>query len=173
MDRCPIFSHFSGWAQSCVTLPDQVASFVNQKDTMQFARSATTLLAVAGLAAGCATYPVRAPRPSEVTTGTSASTVVTAQELTGIIRQGSLMDALQRLRPFMLASRGTTPWVSIDGAPPAELSLLRTIPASEVREVRLLRSSSSVGHVITAPNGDVIVADLIVVTTWQGGRAQW
>lgn len=139
---------------------------------MPFARSATTLLAVAGLSAGCATHALRTPSASMMTTGASASTVVTAQELAGIIRQGSLMEALQRLRPFMLASRGTTPWVSIDGAPPAELSLLRTIPASEVREVRMLRASSSVGHVITAPNGDVIVADLIVVSTWQGGRGE-
>ena len=139
---------------------------------MLFARSATTLLAIAGLAAGCATHPVRTPRPSEVTVGASASTVVTVQELAGIIRQGSLMEALERLRPFMLISRGTTPWVSVDGAPPAELSLLRTIPVSEVREVRLLRSSSSVGHVIAAPNGDVIVADLIVVTTRLGVRGE-
>lgn len=139
---------------------------------MQFARCATTAFAVAGLAVGCATHPVRTPRSSEMTSGASASTVVTTQELAGIIRQGSLMEALERLRPFMLVSRGTTPWVSVDGAPPAELSLLRTIPASDVREVRLLRSSSSVGHVITAPNGDVIVADVIVVTTRLGGRGE-
>jgi hypothetical protein len=78
------------------------------------------------------------------------------------------MEALERLRPFMLASRGTTPWVSIDGSPPVEISVLGTIASSQVREVRLLRSSSSVGHVITAPNGDVIVADIIAVTTWHG-----
>ncbi len=151
-------------------LPEQVGSFSKpSKDTMLFARCATAL-AVASLIAGCATRPVMNRSSSEVTDGVSASTVVTAQELGGIIRQGSLMDALQRLRPFMLVSRGTTPWVSVDGAPPAELSLLSAIPASEVREVRLLRSSSSVGHVITAPNGDVIVADLIVVTTRRGGR---
>ena len=124
---------------------------------MLFARWAAVAAAVA--AAGCATHPVRTPRSSDVTSGASASTVVTAQELAGIAVQGSLMHALERLRPFMLSSRGSTPWVSLDGSPPAELSLLQTIPASAVREVRLLRSSSSVGHVITAPNGDVIVAD--------------
>ena len=69
------------------------------------------------------------------------SSVVTAQELAGLLRQGSLMEALERLRPFMLVSRGTTPRVSVDGSPPAELSLLRAIPASVVREVRLQRSS--------------------------------
>ncbi len=127
---------------------------------MLLARCAMTAFAVAGLAAGCATHPVRAPRSSEVTTGASASTVVTAKELAGLVRQGSLMDALERLRPFMLASRRTPPRVSVDGSPPAELSLLRMIPASEVREVRLLRASSSVRH----------TTDVIVVSTWQGGR---
>ena len=127
-----------------------------------------TALAIAGLVAGCATHRARPSRSSDLTSGVSASTVVTAQELSGIVHQGSLMDALERLRPFMLTSRGTTPWVSIDGSPPVDISILRTIPSSHVREVRLLRSSSSVGHVITAPNGDVIVTDVIAVTTWQG-----
>lgn len=131
-----------------------------------------TALAIAGLVAGCATHPARPSRSRDLTSGVSASTVVTAEELSGIVHQGSLMDALERLRPFMLASRGTTPWVSIDGSPPVEVSILGTIPSSHVREVRLLRSSSSVGHVITAPNGDVIVADVIAVTTWQGVPAK-
>ena len=110
---------------------------------MLFARCAATAIAVAGLSAGCATHPVRTPKATELTSGVSASTIVTAQELAGLPWQGSLMDALQRLRPFMLASRGATPSVSLNGAPPVELSFLRTIPTSAVREVRLLRSSTS------------------------------
>jgi len=71
----------------------------------------------------------------------------------------------------MLRSRGASPpLVSVDGSAPAELSLLRTIQTSTVREVRLLRASSSVGIVGIAPNGDVIASDVIVVTTWKGGR---
>ncbi|MGH7694012.1 MAG: hypothetical protein ACRENH_03480, partial [Gemmatimonadaceae bacterium] len=146
-----------------------LSSFIYWKDTMQFARCAMTAFAVAGLAAGCGTHAVKTPR-SHVTAGAPTSTVVSAQELARVLRQGSLMDALEQLRPSMLASRGTTPWVKVDGSPPAELSILRMIPTSEVREVRLLRSSSCVGYAIIAPNGDVIVADLIVVTTKQGGR---
>jgi hypothetical protein len=70
----------------------------------------------------------------------------------------------------MLVSRGgTTPRVSVDGSPPADLSLLRTIEASAVREVRLQRASSSVGHAAIAVNGDVIVGDVIVVMTRHGG----
>jgi hypothetical protein len=137
---------------------------------MVFARCATTALAAVGLAAGCATVGGPSRRSDEAKVGASASAVVTAQELGRLMTQGSLMDALVRLRPYMLSARGTKPLVSVDGSPLAELSLLQMIPASTVREVRLLRSSSSVGHATIAPNGDVIVGDVIVVTTWQGSR---
>ena len=137
---------------------------------MVFARRATIVLAVAGLAAGCATGSVQTRRSDEARGSASASAVVTAQELGRLMTQGSLMDALERLRPAMLRARGAAPLVSVDGSPPSELSVLRMIPASTVREVRLLRSSSSVGRASIAPNGDVIVVDVIAVTTRQGGR---
>ena len=101
----------------------------------------------------------------------SDATVVTAPELTRIARQGSLMDSLEWLRPEWLTSRAATPRVSVDGSPPTKLSLLRTIPASTVGEVRLGRSSSSVGHAAIAANGDLIVGNLIVVTSRRGGRS--
>lgn len=82
------------------------------------------------------------------------------------------MGALERLRPSMLGLSGRPPRVSLDGASPAELSLLRTISVSEVREVRLQRASSSAGHSAIASNGDVVVGDVIVVTTWRGGRGE-
>jgi hypothetical protein len=96
--------------------------------------------------------------------------VVTAQEMARFVRQGSLMDALKQLRPSMLNARGSVPLVSVDGSPPVEASLLHLIPASNVREVRLQRASSSVGHIIIAPNGDVVAGDVILVTTWEGVR---
>ena len=137
---------------------------------MVFARCATTALAAVSLAAGCATVGGPSRRSDEVQVGASASAVVTAQELGRLMTQGSLLDALERLRPYMLTSRGTKPLVSVDGSPPSELSLLHMIPASAVREVRLLRSSSSIGHATIAPNGDVIVGDVILVSTWQASR---
>jgi hypothetical protein len=135
---------------------------------MLFARQATTRLALAALAAGCATGPGITPRTDN---GPSA-TVVTSEELARRGQEGTLMDALERLRPSMLRSRGTTPRVSVDGSPPADLSLLRTITSSTVREVRLQRASSHVGHAAIAPNGHVIVGDLIVVATWAGHRGR-
>ena len=139
---------------------------------MLVVRIAAAILGVAGLAA-CAPHMGK-PRISNGDAHRGSSlTVVTAEDFARIGGQGSLMEGLATLRPFMLASRGTTaPQVSVDGAPLAELSLLRMIPLQTVREVRLLRSSSSVGQPAIVPNGGVIVGTVIVVTTWPGHRLQ-
>lgn len=141
---------------------------------MFVARIAVTVGAIASLAAGCASNTVRAPRTNAaLRDGSSASGVVTEQELSRTGRGGSLMDALARIRPSMLHSRGTgVPSVSVDGGPPGELALLRTISASLVREVRLQRLSSSVGQPVVSPNGDITLGDILVVTTWRGGRRE-
>jgi hypothetical protein len=51
-----------------------------------------------------------------------------------------------------------------------EIAVLRQIPASNVREVRLVRGSAGVGRSAVMPNGDVALADVIIVWTWSGGR---
>ena len=137
---------------------------------MLFALRAALVLSAGVLAADCATNAARTPNWNEETGDGSASTMVTAQELARFGREGSLMDALKRLRPVMLAGRGAVPWVSIDGSPPVELALLRTIQASAVRDVRLERASSGARPPVVAPNGDLIVADVIVVRTLPGAR---
>lgn len=127
------------------------------------------LLALLSLAAGCAPHRPAARGSSEAS-GASPGTIVTSQELARLVRQGSLMDALQQLRPFWLVARGTPPLVSVDGSTPTEISYLRQISVSTVYEVRLQRSSTSVGRAAIRPNGDITVADLIVVSTRRGGR---
>jgi hypothetical protein len=129
---------------------------------MHFVCRTTIVLAVAGTVAGCV---AGAASPRGATDPVSASTVVTAQELQGIPQRGSVTDALKRLRPNWLISRGGTPYVSVDGAPPTELSFLDTILASTIREVRIERASSSVGHSAIGPNGRLIVGDIIIVTS--------
>jgi len=137
---------------------------------MLFARRIPLLLLVVVTAVNCATHGGRVP--SANADDGSSSTVVTAKELARVGQHGSLMDALERLRPVMVAGRGAVPRVSVDGSPPGELALLRTIQASAVREVRLERSSSSVGLPAVVPNGEVIVGDVIVVTTWPAGHGR-
>ena len=134
---------------------------------MRFVIRTVVLLCTAALLGGCA---ARAARGLDAPGSASTGTVVSVQELEKIVNQGSLMDALQRLRPGWLQSRGGTPVVSVDGGPSTDVSVLRMIPASTVREVRLERSTSSVGRATVAANGDVHVGGaLIVVTTKRGG----
>ena len=121
-------------------------------------------IALAGLGAGCANGMTR----TRDSTSRSTYAVVTAQELSGATQQGSLMDALVRIRPGWLTSRGATPGLSVDGSPPTDAGFLRAIPVSEVREVRFERATSSLGQSRIATNGDVIVGNMIVVTTRRG-----
>jgi hypothetical protein len=137
---------------------------------MAFALRAALVLCVGILAVDCATHAPGTPNWNDAAVDASASTMVTAQELARLGREGSLMDALKRLRPVMLAGRGAAPWVSVDGSPPAELALLRTIQTAEVRDVRLQRASSGARPPVATPDGSLITADVIVVRTWPGGR---
>ena len=120
---------------------------------------------LASLAAGCTTHSRALRSPRETDTGSSSS-VVTGQELARLVSPGSLMDALRQLRPSWFVPRGSSPLVSVDGSTPTELPFLQLIPVSTVHDVRLQRSSS--GRAVILPNGDVIVGDMIVVSTRRG-----
>ena len=134
---------------------------------MRLVTRTIVLLYTSALVGGCA---ARGARGLDGTGSASIGTVVTVQELERVVNLGSMMDALQQLRPGWLLSRGGTPAVSVDGGPSTDISVLRMIPASTVREVRLERSTSSVGRATIAPNGDIQVGgSLIVVTTKRGG----
>ena len=134
---------------------------------MLLACRVTFMIAFASLTAGCTTKRP-ATRVEGETGPLSPSVVVTAQELARFVRQGSLLDALEQIRPSWLAGRGSPPLVSVDGSAPADLSSLRLIPVSTVQEVRLQRASSSVGRSTITPNGNVVVGDVIVVSTRKG-----
>jgi hypothetical protein len=131
-------------------------------------RGATTMLAVVVMTVGCATQRATGSRLARGTDTASSNTVVTADELARLAPQGSLFEALERIRPVMLVARGAVPSVSVDGAPLTDLSILRTIPVSIVREVRLRRLSSNVGHAVISADGQVLLGDVIVVTTSRG-----
>jgi hypothetical protein len=132
---------------------------------MLFVRRTLSVLAAASLVSGCAAQAASSHAAND---RGSAGTVVTFQELAGIARQGTLLEALQQLRPEWLRSRGATAGVSVDGGAPGDLELLRMIPTSTVREVRFERASSSTGHALVSANGDVVVANMILVTTLHG-----
>src|SRR5436305_14323712 len=125
---------------------------------MRFVRRTSMALVVASLCADCTTAAVQSRDPSD---HFSAAMRLTGQEIAKIARPTSLLDALQRLRPQWLNSHGVAPGVSLDGAPPVDMSLLRDIPAITIQEVRFERAISSVGGSRILPNGDLIVGDMI------------
>jgi len=134
---------------------------------MRFAHRTSMALAVASLFTSCTMGATQSPDPA---VHFSSGTLLTAEEMTGAAQSGSLLDALQRLRPLWLNSRkAAAAGVSMDGAPPVDLAFLRDIPASTIREVRFERGTSSRSRARISPTGDVIVGDMIFVVTRRGG----
>ena len=88
-------------------------------------------------------------------------TIVTEQDFARLVAGQTLLDALRSVRPSFLHTRGGTPMVSIDGSAASDLSVLALIPVSHVREVRLQRG----GRTVLRSNGDVVVGDVLIVTT--------
>ena len=93
------------------------------------------------------------------------STRVTADELSHYAPGHSLMDALRMLRPGFLVRRGERPMVSVDGAPAGDQSVLSVIRVSDVFEVRLVKPGSYENRPTIRPNGETVVADLLLVVT--------
>lgn len=122
----------------------------------------TTAMLLALLAASaCATAP-RAAGP--------AGDSLTAAQLVET-RQRDAYEAVRALRPEWLRGRarsaltpgGGSPAVFIDGSPPQDASILRTIPAGDVASIRYLGSSDA-----TTRFGTGHAAGALVVRTHRG-----
>jgi hypothetical protein len=100
--------------------------------------------------------------PGRHATG-SSNTTISRRELAD--QNGSLFEAITQLRPWITASRGAPIFVSMDDSPPMDLTVLKTIQASAVHEVRLVRGSSSVGRMAVGRDGSLATGDIIMVTT--------
>jgi hypothetical protein len=123
----------------------------------------SALVLAGAIAHGCTTP---ASRRQSSSFDLPSTTVVTADELARVVGNGSLLTALERVRPSMLAARaGANPFVSIDGSPPGDFSLLRSVPVSTVWQVQLMRASSRMTPAAVADNGAIVVSDLILVVT--------
>ena len=120
------------------------------------------VLLIVALSTSCASKSGRHSSASE-TSGAAPSAVITMAEMIRVASGQSVWTAVERARPWFLQGRGSVPRVSIDGSVPMELTVLRSIPVSEVHEVRLLRGGSRNSAIL--PNGDVVVGDVILVLT--------
>jgi hypothetical protein len=130
---------------------------------MSFTARWCSLLGIFALALGCVARP--STGRSTAATSVSGTSLITAAELSRYAAGTSLLDALQRLRPNLLRSRGTRALVSIDGTAPTDQGVLSFIPVSTVAEVRLLRATNSVGKPAILGNGEVVLGDVLLVVT--------
>jgi len=109
-----------------------------------------------GFLTGCARAAIPHTEPESVATSPSTNpSVVTNAELARAAQTGSLMEALQTVRPLFLAARGGTVIVSVDGFVFPDTSILRDIPVADVCTVRLQRATSAAGRSAISPNGRV------------------
>lgn len=132
------------------------------------ARTAVLALVVATVTISCAsTAAIRSATAVDHAEG-SASDVITASELKHLDPGLSVLEAIEHARPWFLHSRGSVSTVSIDHSPPTESSVLRTLFVGDVKEIRLLRGTSSSGLVSLRPNGTVAVGDVVLVVTAAG-----
>jgi hypothetical protein len=119
------------------------------------------------LGASCATGTKRVSGSATDLDGAFANTVVTAEELARSSGTGSLREALELVRPTMLVVRGVPPMVSVDGAALTDLSVLRSITTSRVREVRLVRASPTADYVRASKREYIAAGAVIQVWTWR------
>jgi hypothetical protein len=129
---------------------------------MSFAARWCSLLGIFAFALGCVARPSTGRSPAA--TSVSGNSLVTAAELSRYAAGTNLLDALRRLRPNLLRSRGTSALVSIDGTAPTDQGVLSFIPVSTVAEVRLLRATNSVGKPAIV-GGKVVLGDVLLVVT--------
>ena len=119
--------------------------------TRQAAVAAIVLATLLSACAAQAPYDARpAPRPRAI--ARAGTDPITAAELRGLDAL-SAYDAIARLRANFLRSRGPTtlgradggawPTVFVDGMRLGPIGELRTIPASDLREVRLLSGAEA------------------------------
>ena len=131
-------------------------------------RSSLAAWLIAGFLTGCARPSMPDNRAAPVTSRSSdAGAVVTRLELERVPQGGNLMAALEQLRPWFFTERAWTVVVMVNGSLLGDISVLRTIPVTDVCEVRLQRTTSEAGRSVihgTASRG----ADLIAVTFQQG-----
>jgi hypothetical protein len=119
---------------------------------------------IAALGSACASSSTRSSIAAADPAVRIDSDVITTAELNRLTPGLSAMAAIEYARPRFLRSRGSVSAASIDGSPPADLSVLQAIPAADVREIRLMRRGGGAPAAILG-DGTVVVGDVILVLT--------
>ena len=106
-----------------------------------------------------------APMAISVSAPSSGYLVISRPEILRAAAGKSVMAVIQELRPTWLAARGGDLSTSVDGAPPTDLSLLASVRAADVAEIRLIRASHAAARMRLTDRGAVVSADMITVLT--------
>lgn len=123
-------------------------------------RRAFSIVLLAGAVAGCSRNLTSASQSNSAGSAQRTSDVITAEELAApAVRSGDALEAVRRLRPRFLASRGSgsirvrnagTVQVSLDGGPLQSASYLSRLRAGEIAEIRFLNATDATQRFGTA-----------------------
>jgi hypothetical protein len=129
-------------------------------------------LAVLVVVIACSSNPSPSTEPESANVATARkSDVITAEELADpSVNMGDALEAVRRLRPGFLMSRGATSMknasagsvhVSIDGAPLMTLDNLSRVRPNQIAEIRYLSAPDAAQRFgTTAGSGGVILVKL-------------
>jgi hypothetical protein len=127
----------------------------------------TTLLGLiaAAVTTSCASTSSVHPAPNADYAEGAGSDVITTAELRRLDQGMAVIDVVEHARPWFLHPRGSVSMVSIDNAPPADPSVLRSMTVGDVREIRLLHTTGRSGPVAIRADGWMAVGDVVLVVT--------
>lgn len=115
-------------------------------------RTRLCVAAALALVAACTSNPAPVGDPAPASTATRHTDVITAEELADpSIAAGDALEAVRRLRPSFLMSRGASSLkntagsvhVSIDGAPLLTVDNLSRLRPAQIAEIRYLNAADA------------------------------
>ena len=130
-------------------------------------RTRLSIAAVLALEAACTSNPAPVGDPAPVSTATRHTDIITAEELAEpSIAAGNALEAVRRLRPSFLMSRGASSMknttagsvhVSIDGAPLLTVDNLSRLRPSQIAEIRYLNAADAAQRYGTSAGSGAVI----------------
>ena len=130
-------------------------------------RTRLCIAAALALASACASNPAPGGDPAAASTATRHTDVITAEELADpSIAAGDALEAVRRLRPSFLMSRGASSMknttagsvhVSIDGAPLLTVDNLSRLRPAQIAEIRYLSITDAAQRYGTSAGSGAVI----------------
>ena len=130
-------------------------------------RTRLCIAAALALVAACSSNPAPVGEPAPASTATRHTDVITAEELADpSIAAGDALEAVRRLRPSFLMSRGASSMknttagsvhVSIDGAPLLTVDNLSRLRPAQIAEIRYLNAADAAQRYGTSAGSGAVI----------------